>query len=705
MFDEPLKGSEGHARPAAADGPKYNEHLARSRDEFLPRLVVLSLHASRPSSYTERYLRELDFHARDTLRIEWEEAELEQEFHCASSHIFGTEIPRANCNTGLCSRDHIRRLLVDWHEVVAAQTRSKLYWLEQEQSDDPQLIMDVVSRVHVTMTLHERVGFGSLGEIYRASAFEWGANVALKVSYDACVDVPDMLTRVDSLRQLMHPNIAPVYASGTYYNRVCCVRAFVEGESLASVACRARFRDPARAAQLILTAARALQAAHQRGVLHLALRPQNIIVDEQDEPTICDFLLTARSNGKRRAHVARDPFAAPEQTARGSEAMTIAADVYALGAILRFLLTGDEPAPTRWRDRARFALSGAAARLTRTSRLALDLERICLVALNPQPSQRYANINLLIEALERALLGQRALRLPRGGAKSAARLFKPSMTVLVVVCSAVVNGAWLYQAGVRHASDLMNARSNDAVAVLQAKLVERELSRVKQEFSQTAANPELADLLKVGQLKSSPSKPPDELADFDRSAVVDSEGKLKGQWVRGDQEYEGAALARIVTRIKAQTDPTNPVVLWSESTRSGERHVSDALEINLAARVNKPNGVLAGVLLGTRAMDSVVGDVLAETSWQKSDLLGDQDLRDGRERSDAAIALVADTGFAVAVSSKLDSGAGVPNTARRIGGIILAVIGLLFFIRASVAPSSTSEVHKNKRRSGSPQLG
>src|SRR5262249_39649065 len=95
--------------------------------------------------------------------------------------------------------------------------------------------------------------------------------------------------------------------------------------------------DQRASAQLMATVARAVHHAHQHGVLHRGLKPENILLDTQGQPHVTDFGLTQAGSA-----VGTLPYLSPEQ-ARGQSGLTPATDIYSLGAILYELLTGQTP--------------------------------------------------------------------------------------------------------------------------------------------------------------------------------------------------------------------------------------------------------------------------------------------------------------------------------------------------------------------------
>jgi serine/threonine protein kinase len=194
-----------------------------------------------------------------------------------------------------------------------------------------------------------RHGSGAFGVVFRARARDGGAIYAvkaLKPEHRHDQDARERFLReAQALREINHPNVVHIRAVGEENGTPYAVMEFIPGPDLGTLLLREGALCPARAVRIASGIARGLEAIHREGIVHRDLKPHNILVAPGDRPVIADFGV-ARSLSSTRltmtgSLVGTPAYMAPEQF--DDEAPTFSVDLYALGAILHEMLSGQAP--------------------------------------------------------------------------------------------------------------------------------------------------------------------------------------------------------------------------------------------------------------------------------------------------------------------------------------------------------------------------
>lgn len=204
---------------------------------------------------------------------------------------------------------------------------------------------------HPDYELLGELGRGGMGIVYKARQRSLNRLVALKMLLRGVKALPADIARfrveTEAVAQLDHPNITPVYEAGVWERQPFFTMRLIEGTTLAR-----RLNEspiaPREAAQILVPVARAIHYAHERGVLHRDLKPQNVMIASDGTPFVMDFGLAKRleagdSLTQSGAVVGTPSYMSPEQAGPGRRQLGPASDVYSLGAVLYHMVTGRPP--------------------------------------------------------------------------------------------------------------------------------------------------------------------------------------------------------------------------------------------------------------------------------------------------------------------------------------------------------------------------
>jgi hypothetical protein len=309
----------------------------------------------------------------------------------------------------------------------------------------------------------EELGRGGMGVVYRAVQKRLNRVVALKMvlsgGHATTQDRLRFLSEAEAIAAVKHPGIVQVFDFGTHEGLPFFSLEFCEGGSLA-----ARLADnplPARqAAQLVEQVARAVQAAHERGIVHRDLKSANVLLaGEGDIAKVTDFGLAKRIESAAGltatgAVMGTPSYMAPEQ-ALGKKEVGPAADTYAVGAILYDCLTGRPPfkAATVYETLQQVVNDEPVPPRQLNPRVPVDLETIVLKCLHKDSSKRYASAAALADDLACFLNNEPIAARPAGRVERAVKWARRrpaaamllGVSVLAVLALVLLSGVAVWQ--------------------------------------------------------------------------------------------------------------------------------------------------------------------------------------------------------------------------------------------------------------------
>ena len=260
--------------------------------------------------------------------------------------------------------------------------------------------------------LLESIGVGGMGVIYRARQISLGRIVALKMVQRHRKDANRFKLEAESAAALSHPNIVSIYEIGEHQGRLFFSMELIEGCNLSDYLKRGPV-DIREAARITRTIAEAVHYAHQHGILHRDLKPANILLDIEAQPHVTDFGLAKQLDRdteltKSGTIMGTPGYMAPEQAAGKTSHLTIATDVYGVGAILYSLLSGQSPftGESSLETLRRVVDEVPVSPRNLDSRIERDIDTICMKCIEKSPQLRYSTAKLLADDLSRFLLGQ-----------------------------------------------------------------------------------------------------------------------------------------------------------------------------------------------------------------------------------------------------------------------------------------------------------
>ena len=284
---------------------------------------------------------------------------------------------------------------------------------------DSELRTHVERVLNAHYELDQEIGRGGMGVVYRAKDRRLKRTVAIKVLPPELAFRSEIKTRflreAETAAQLNHPNIVDIYAVDEAEGIVYFVMAYITGDNLAK-----RLHDHGALSvdetrRTLRDVADALAYAHERGVIHRDIKPDNILIDAQSgRPMVTDFgIARAISEGDSRLTatgiaIGTPTYMSPEQAA-GERAIDGRSDLYSLGILGYQMLTGQPPFIAN--STPAILVKHISERPTpveqRRADVPQDLARVIMMLLEKDPANRFPSASAVVVALDSGRVPER----------------------------------------------------------------------------------------------------------------------------------------------------------------------------------------------------------------------------------------------------------------------------------------------------------
>lgn len=258
----------------------------------------------------------------------------------------------------------------------------------------------------------EQIGAGGMATIFKAYQPSIDRYVAIKILPRQLAEDENFVKRfaheAKAIAALEHPHILPVHDFGTEGKLNYMVMRYVKGGTLSNL--MGKTLPYEKVVQIVGNVARALDYAHERGVVHRDIKPSNILIDEHGEVLLTDFGIAKMVESSKATQLTAagsilgtPAYMSPEQ-AQGKE-IDGRSDIYSLGVVLYELLTGSPPyeAETPFAIVLKHINDPLPPPRNVNPNIPEALERVVLKAMSKDPRQRFATAAQMEQALQNAL--------------------------------------------------------------------------------------------------------------------------------------------------------------------------------------------------------------------------------------------------------------------------------------------------------------
>jgi serine/threonine protein kinase len=398
--------------------------------------------------------------------------------------------------------------------------------------------------------LVRELGRGGMGVVYKSWDTSLSRWVALKFligegsspeGEHASEEVQRFIREAQTCASLTHPNICRVYEVGRRGDKHFIAMQFIEGESLAQ-----KRLAPQKTAQMIAKVALALHHAHQQGIVHRDVKPANIMTDKDGEPVVMDFGLARSVQGgthltQSGAVMGTPQYMPPEQVAGNLQKIGPRSDVYALGATMYHLLTGRPPfrGKNAYEVMTKVVNEDAPAPHSVNQSLPLELDAICMMAMQKDIARRYPSAKAFAEDINGFLQGESIVAQPESSLSTLVRKVRKKRNVfipLAVAAGAIILAlVYLQLQASRRGTDFINAR-RQADDAFDTKRYQEAL-----EFYAKAAQLKPSDQYVADRKKECQSRMDDETKRAETARNKEKDERVKAEQARIKAELEAEA--------------------------------------------------------------------------------------------------------------------------------------------------------------------
>ena len=256
----------------------------------------------------------------------------------------------------------------------------------------------------------DKIGTGGMSDVYKAMDHILGREVAVKVLKQEFTEDVTFVTKFRSEAQsaagLEHPNIVNIYDVGSENGMYYIVMEYVEGITLKTYIEKKGQLNFKEAISIAIQVGRGIEAAHNKGIIHRDIKPQNIIISTEGKVKVTDFGI-ARATSSNTIHadvMGSVHYASPEQARNGY--VDGKSDIYSLGIVMYEMVTGRVPfdGDTTVAVALQHLQEEMVAPSAYAPELPISLEKIILKCTMKSPDRRYAAIEDLLLDLKKALV-------------------------------------------------------------------------------------------------------------------------------------------------------------------------------------------------------------------------------------------------------------------------------------------------------------